>query len=1081
MGHGRIVGPAPPACQAESDAAPSGSVLHAVAFLCLFLSGALGLVYEVAWIRKASLVFGAASFALSTVLAVFFGGLALGSWLFGGFSGRVRRPLRVYGLLEVGIGLLAFASPLSFGAADAVYGWLYPVTYERFALLSALRLAGVSLVLLPPAVLMGGTLPLFVAQYVRSEHRIARSVGLLYAGNTVGAAVGCAVCGFFLLRDVGVDATLRLAATANVAIGAVMVLLPVSGPPPLPAPEPPSGARAEPSAGWVLPALFFAIGAVALSNEVLWTRYLSLLFHNTVHSYTVTLTVMLSGIVVGSLAGAFLFDGLRRRALVFGAVQVATGLVVMAVLLLPPAFWEGRDDPQAVTSQLAVALLVLLLPAVLSGLSFPLAVRMAVRDASGAPRGVGRMAALNTAGGITGSLATGFLVLPALGLSRTLIAVTASSLAIGFTAWLALESGLGRARALLVAAACTGLWLALPGLAGTKLPQDFLAKGRPLLDFREGIGTNLAVVDEDGIKTLEIDRLWQGEDRKNHQIVAAHVPMLLAERPLRVLVIGLGPGQTASRFLHYPIARLDCVEIERELVPLVRAHFDSAWMDDPRVRFVIEDGRNFLTHADERYDVISIEIGQVFRPGLAAFYTEDFYRRARERLEPGGVLAQFLPIGYLTPAQLRTVVRSFLAVFPQSLLWYNKSELLLVGTNAERLRLSEARLAQLESNARVREDLAYSQWGGPRQHLHHRDAFLGGFLLGPTGLAALAGDAETYRDDRPWLEYETSLRGAAAESEIVARLDALAEPVDTLLDAPLDAASRQRVTAMQRANLRDVLASKLVRFSQQVKKGEPGPDVLVLLRKAAEQNPENLFARVNLAEELRLRGQPYAAGDEARRALAIDPTSARARFELAAALAGTGKTAEAVREYEAVLRLAPDAAEAHLGLASLLQARGDVPGAIAHYRAGLAGAPGPARVRLGLLLLANGEREEARTVLEEALALRPDDALARQAVAAALNDEAWGLATTEGGDGARAVALAERAADLSGRQDAAILDTLAAAYAAAGRYDEAMETARAAQERARAAGLDPLAGEIGGRLDAYRAARPWRVSSGMGS
>lgn len=1053
-------------------------MVHAVAILCLVLSGALGLVYEVAWIRKASLVFGAASFALSTVLAVFFGGLALGSWLFGGIAGRARRPLRLYGLLEIGIGALAFGSPLSFAAAEAVYAWLYPWSYESFALLSAIRLAGVSLVLLPPAVLMGGTLPLFVAQYARSEHRIARSVGLLYAGNTLGAAAGCALCGFFLLREVGVDATLRLAAGANVAIGAAMLLLPVAGPPPARSAAPGAAPEAPPRAplrgGFALPALFFAIGCIALSNEVLWTRHLSLLFHNTVYTYTVTLTVMLAGIVAGSLAGALLFDGLRRRALVFGAVQVTTGLVVLVVLLLPPSFWEARGDPDAVTSLLTAALLVLLLPAILSGLSFPLAIRMAVRDVSSAPASVGRMSALNTAGGITGSLATGFVLLPAFGLSVTLSVITAASLAAGFTAWLALDARLGRRRALLLAGACTGLWLAAPSLSGVSLPRDFLARGRPLLEFREGLGANLAVVDEKGIRTLEIDRLWQGEDRKTHQIVAAHVPMLLAPAPKRVLVIGLGPGQTASRFLYYDIEQLDCVEIEQELVPLVRENFDSAWMDDPRVRFLIEDGRNYLTHTDQRYDVISIEIGQVFRPGLAAFYTEDFYLRARERLREDGLLAQFLPIGYLTPDQLRVVVRSFLAVFPESLLWYNKSELLLVGTNAPRLQLREARLALLETRAAIRDDLAWSQWGGPREWLNRREAFLGGFLLGPEGLEALAGDASPYRDDRPWLEYETSHGGAGAETAIVARLEALAEPVDRLLDAAEGDAARERIAAMQRTNLKDILASKLVLTARQWKAGAPGPDRLTLLRKAASLNPGNVYAQVNLAEELLARGQPHAASDAARRALAIDPRFARAHLELGGALAGTGDMAGAIAAYETVLRLEPDAAAAHLSLANLLQARGDAAGAIRHYRAGLPGAPGPARLRLGVLLLAKGENAEARRILEEALARLPEDAAAKQALAVALNSEAWMLATAEEADAAQAVALAERAVGLGDGTDGAFLDTLAAAYAASGRYDEAVRTAEAARTRAEAAGRETLAAEIAARIAVYRAGRPFR-------
>jgi spermidine synthase len=1057
-------------------------VANALVFVCLFLSGALGLVYEIAWIRKASLVFGAASFALSTVLAVFFGGLALGSWLFGALSRSARRPLRVYGLLELGIGLLAIASPLAFRAADLFYGWLYPATYERFALLSAVRLVGVALVLLPPAILMGGTLPLFCAQYVRSGSRIARSVGLLYGLNTLGAAVGCAACGFLLIPRIGVDETIRMAGLANVGIGILVWLLPVA-PPPMTtlaseaARDADAAARSSSTTpAWILPALFFATGYVALANEVLWTRYLSLLMHNTVYTYTVTLSVILAGIVVGSIAGARFFDRLRRRALVFGALQVTTGLIVMVVLLLPVSFWEGRSDPEALDAQVSVALLVLLAPALLSGLSFPLAIRMAVRDAAGAGRGVGRMTALNTAGGIAGSLATGFLVLPSLGLERTLLLVTGTSLAIGFVAWLALESTLSRGAGSALAAAAAALWLAIPILSGTKLPQDFLARGRPLVDFREGLNAQMAIVRTRGVETLEIDRLWQGESRKTHQVMAAHVPMLFAPRTQRVLVVGLGPGQTASRFLQHPIERLDCVEIERELIPLVHDHFDSAWMSDPRVRFLVEDGRNFLTHTDQRYDVISIEIGQVFRPGLAGFYSEDFYRRARARLEADGVLAQFLPIGYFTLPQLRTVVRSFLAVFPEAVLWYNKSEFLLIGSNAERLRLTESRLALLATNEALREDLAFSYWGGPAEWLNRREVFLGGFLLGPAGLAKLAADAPTYRDDRPWLEYETSHRGAAAEATIVEQLQALAEPVDAVLDAPLDAATRERVDGVRTSNLRDLLASKLVRFAQQVQERGETRDLLAPLRKAVEWNPRNIWAHLQLAGELRRRGQPHNASDEARRALAIDSSVSQAHHELAADLAATGSLDAAMEEYREALRLTPDAPDTHLSLANLLYARGDLALAAEHYRAGLDAAPAATHLRLGMILAAQGLRDESRRHLEEAARLAPSDAAAAQALAYSLNEEAWLLATAADASVEQvgsATALAERAAVLTRREDAAVLDTLAAAYAAGGRFTDAVTTARRAVERARQGGSEDLARAVESRITGYSAGRPF--------
>ena len=389
-----------------------------VAVAGLVGSGALGLCYEIVWIRKASLVFGAASFALSTVLAVFFGGLALGSFCFGRIAPRLPRPLRVYGLLEIGVGLLAIATPAAFAAVDRVYEALYPELYERFALLSLLRLAGTAAVLLPPTFLMGGTLPLFCQHFVRRAERISLGVGLLYGLNTLGAAGGAALCGFLLIPELGVERTIRVAAAANAGIGTVIALLPVRAP-----------ARARPAShaspgeprsphdvGRLVPALFFGTGFVALANEVLWARYLSLLMSNTVYTYTITLTVVLLGIVIGSLIGGAVFDRLGRRGLAFGLLQVTGALVVTATLLLPERFLRGFVDPRTLDVQIAIALVVLLPAAVLSGSAFPLAIRMVLADPARAGPAVGRMAALNTAGGIAGSLVTGFAILPRLGL-----------------------------------------------------------------------------------------------------------------------------------------------------------------------------------------------------------------------------------------------------------------------------------------------------------------------------------------------------------------------------------------------------------------------------------------------------------------------------------------------------------------------------------------------------------------------------------------------------------------------------------------------------------------------------------------
>ena len=695
---------------------------HAVALCCFFLSGFSGLVYEVAWIRKASLVFGATTFAVSTVLAVFFLGLACGSYLFGRIGQRIARPLRLYALIEIALGLLALASPHAFDLVDALYGVLYRTMADHTGALFLVRVLLVGLVVFPPTFLMGGTLPLFCRQYVVNQGHITRSVGTLYGVNTLGAALGCVAAGLVLLPTLGLQQTVQLGAGLTILCGIAVGALPLARQTIAASPHPTS--VTDDRSPRVIPVLFFAVGFAALGGEVLWTRYLGLLVNNTVYTYTMTLTAVLIGIALGSLLAARFFNQSSQRARFFGTLQVLSGLSVLILMVQPPDFWRAIGD-------LWVYGVLILPPAVLSGASFPLAVRLVVGEVAKATAGTGRMAALNTLGGVLGSLLIGFACLPFWGLEKSLLLVTGMSIATGCVAWIALD----RAGSLLFRSTAVGLavlvWLAIPRFWGTRIPADFLGDRDALVAFREGFGSNLAISQSNDVLRLEIDRWWQGDSRKTHQVLAAHIPMLLHPDPQRVLVVGVGTGQTASRFLMYDIAHLAGVDIEPTIFDFIRPHFDSRWMADERVALISADGGNYLRHADAQYDVISLEVGQLHRPGVAFFYTADFYHRARQRLRTGGLLSQFVPLSFLTPAQLRSALQSFLDAFPQSVLWYNTAELLLIGVRDNSFEFDANSLDRLSSNPQVYRDLAVSYWGGPAHFLHHPRVFLAGFLMGP--------------------------------------------------------------------------------------------------------------------------------------------------------------------------------------------------------------------------------------------------------------------------------------------------------------------------------------------------------------
>jgi spermidine synthase len=780
-----------------------------------------------------------------------------------------------------------------------------------------------SVVILPPTVLMGAALPLGSRWRVRRAEVVAGPVGGVYAWNTLGAVVGASATGFLLLPTVGLRAAVLLAAAAQVTIGVFLIAAR------LPAVQTVAATDSRPQRPrrWsLLASLFFLCGFSGLGLEVIWTRYLSLILENTIHTYTLTLTVVLAGIVLGAGIASRLFDRRLPLARIFGAMQILLAIVAVRLFELPPAFWQslGGAIPSCMT---------LLLPAaVLSGASFPLVARMAIDLPERAGGRVGGLAAINTLGGILGAPLAGFVLVPRFGLEGSVRLVAGASLAAGVVAWLHLDAAVRVGRRVAVALLAVGLFATAALAPGTRVPADFLAAGRELVDYREGREGHLAVVrEQDGQRVLEIDRWWQGQEGRTHQVVAAHLPMLLHPDPRRVLCIGVGAGQTPSRFLMYDVERVDCVDIEPVLFELIRRHFDASWMDDPRVHLVHADGRALLAHATGGFEVISIEIGQTFRPGAAGFYTADFYAQAAERLAPGGILVQFVPLMFLTPETLRGVVRTFIEIFPASQLWYNTGELLLIGARERPVRLDQARLGLVSTSPAVNEDLRWAYWGGRDFWLNDPAVFLGGFLAGPVGLARLARGGPIYRDDRPILEYAAvaAARGETRELTLLPLLREALDPVEEALQGRLVHGIGERARAVRDGNLRQIAADALLRSVTL-----ESPDAVSRVRAALAHHPGSLRTWRILGDALYLAGDAAGASqayaEVLGRGLPVDE-EARAHRGLGLALAAQRRFREAVDHYRIALGPQPEDPQLHNMLGAALGLDGDLQGAIEHF------------------------------------------------------------------------------------------------------------------------------------------------------
>ena len=757
-----------------------------LAILALFfLSGACGLVYEVVWMRLLTLVFGATAFATSTILAAFFAGLALGSFLFGRLIDRGWQPLRVYAFLEAGVGAFAFLMPLLLAGLDDVYVALHLRYDLAFTQLTLLRFAFSFLVLLVPATFMGGTLPVLVKYFARRREQLGWNVAQLYAVNTFGAVVGTLAAGFFLILLLGLREATWLAGAVNLLIAAAALAL---------SRQPQPGARAEATAGReelpphtagpgeaaypariVRLALLTAAvsGFCGLALEVLWTRALVFFLDNSTHAFSTMLTAFLLGIAIGSFLIARFVDSRRSLVAWLGATQVLIGL--SAILAIPilnhstpviqrmaevsidallPWKWLGM--------RFVTSLSVMLVPTILMGMTFPLVIKVFTRSIATAGQALGNVYSVNTVAGVAGSLSAGFVLTPIAGVQNGIILLAAVNAAMGVVLLLSDPFTTARRR-----------WTSalVPGAVFVAMAAYYLTAGAPpltsyyerlesaeVLSYDEGVGSTVKVFrDRRGDKFLSIDGFpvaGTSPGMQDAQKSLAHVPMLLTPvASPKVNIIGFGSGGTSSAIFRYGVEKIDCVELVPGVIAAARwfPEMNRGVLGEPEYHLIHGDGRNYAQVTGERYDVISIDATSPKMAGNGSLYTLEFYRLLRERLTGDGLLVQWLPFHLLSDAETRMTARTFQAVFPHTTLWLSplRHHGVLVGT-IKPLQIDVQALRRKLALKTTREELEPMLAAGLLD-------FLSWFVMGEDALARYVGDGRFNTDDHPYLEFKPAL------------------------------------------------------------------------------------------------------------------------------------------------------------------------------------------------------------------------------------------------------------------------------------------------------------------------------------
>ncbi len=641
----------------------------------LFASGFTALTYEVLWVRQLGLVFGSSASSAATCLAVFFLGMSIGQLIAARRCATLGRPLTAYGVLE----LLAAATTL--GALALPY--FYTAFYREFfdAMTSSWLFAGgvrlllSTCTLLPPAVLLGATLPVMVEAETRATGTFARHATALYAANTLGGVLGALSCSFLLAPKLGFLLTYLLVAAVNVAIGVVAIALDgasaVEGERAGATDDAFERARPHPR----LAALAFFSGCLALAMEVVWTRMLVQVLHNSVYSFALVLAVML--IALGLGAGC-VYTALRRSWATSGrgimTLSAASGIGVVlsawvfdawtdgSAYLGGAAHWGGY-----LSDVVGLALAVMLVPGVLLGTVFPYLMATAERRNASPGATIGWLVSLNTIGAVSGSLVAGFLLLPSWGLWGTLLAAGCAYVAIPpllLRDWPA---------AALAGVAVAGLvWLPVNPLRLARVDVD--PRRDVLVSVEDSAEGTVAVVRRDHVVSIKLNNSYTVGTNANivNDRRKADLPLMLVPDPDSAFFLGMGAGITASAALAHPLHRVTTCELVPAIARAAETHLDlytRRLFNDPRSRVLFGDGRTVLAASSETFDVI---IGDLFVPwhaGTANLYSVEHFRNVRERLGEGGVFAQWLPLYQFTEDELAIVARTMLEVFPLVTLW----------------------------------------------------------------------------------------------------------------------------------------------------------------------------------------------------------------------------------------------------------------------------------------------------------------------------------------------------------------------------------------------------------------------------
>lgn len=771
-----------------------------IALICFFFSGVAGLIYEVVWTRMLTQIFGNTTYAIATVLSAFMAGLALGSYLFGRIADRGKNDFLLYGLLEAGVGIYGFVVPWLFLLAQMIYKPLFRLN-DSVPYVFNLLLFFLSFVLLVlPTLLMGATLPVLSRFFVRSFAHLGRRVGDLYATNTLGAVLGCGFAGYYLIPSFGMRSTVHAAALINLVIAAVILAVdrirrrePVASPAGDTPPMESASAAAPSRLGWLLLFSFGLSGFAALVYENAWTRALTLVIGSSVYSFTTMLVTFLIGLALGGFLYARLMGEREVRVSTFGMVELWVGLTALATIplfeKLPLIFLRllqpfGQPFSLFLSIQVLLSGLVMLLPTLFLGMTFPLVARLFTQSLYRVGSGVGSSYAANTVGAILGAFTGGFILIPVIGVQNSIILAVLINLVVGWVLVLVdaripkvprLALGLAVLAGVVLIPQKMPRWDRSVLTSGVTvyndryegLPLDSLRLEEmhrdPIVFYREGLTATVSVqqIGKDYLYFKTNGKIDGSYGDALTQLMTGYIPLFLHPSAQRAAVIGLGTGMTSKAISVFPVKKIEILEIEPAMVQVASFFNDKNGkvLQDPRARLIPTDGRNYIVATPELYDVIAAEPSNPWIAGVANLYTREFYEAVKSKLKDDGIFGQWFHNYSMSPDDFRMVLYTFAKTFPHVSLWGMKeSDFLLVGSKQQQVFNYPLLKGIFSKNKTLQEDLR--QLG-----LSDIYAVLGFYRMGRKEIMAFSEGASVNTDDGAQLEFSAprSLRRSTSE------------------------------------------------------------------------------------------------------------------------------------------------------------------------------------------------------------------------------------------------------------------------------------------------------------------------------